>query len=78
MKIIPIYPITIVLDRYFGVYSGGIYTAWNLHPENVPKEIDGSDSECMDYWNTNKALCGKGNTPNAAIDSLLAKIARKE
>lgn len=78
MQSVPIYPITIVLDRYFGVYSGGIYTAWNLHPENVPKEIDGSESECMDYWNTNKALCGKGNTPNAAIASLLAKIAREE
>lgn len=74
----PIYPITIVLDRYCGAYSGGIYTAWNLYPENVPKEIDGSDSECMDFWNTNKTLCGKGDTPNAAVASLSAEIARKE
>ena len=73
-----IYPITIVLDRYCGVYSGGIYTAWNLLPENVPKEIDGSDSECMDFWNANKTLCGKGDTPNTAAASLLEMIARKE
>ena len=73
-----IYPITIAFDRYGGAYSGGIYTAWNLLPENVPKEIDGSDSECMDFWSANKTLCGKGDTPNAAVASLLTKIARKE
>lgn len=27
-----IYPLTIVKDRYTGVYSGGIYTAWKLSP----------------------------------------------
>ena len=73
-----IYPITIAFHRYGGAYSGGIYTAWNLLPENVPKEIDGSDSECMDFWSANKTLCGKGDTPNAAVASLLTKIARKE
>lgn len=73
-----IYPLTIVSDRYSGVYSGSAWTAWNRDPDCVPEEISGGDGECLEYWrseyNPKYDIVGFGNTPDAAILDLHSKI----
>lgn len=49
-----LYPLTITMDRYTGVYSGGIFTAWNLDPDEVPWEIAGGDDTAMTIFEKNK------------------------
>ena len=68
-----LYPLTIVKDRYGGVYSGGRYTAWLLDAEEVPKEIFGEDTEARGYWYDHDPLCGKGDTVSSAIMDLAGK-----
>lgn len=74
-----IFPLTIVADRYNGVYSGGKWTAWNADSGDVPRAINGNDSECMKFW-FNAANCGVkygvGNTPQEAIKDLKGKLRR--
>lgn len=73
-----IYPLTIVIDRYSGVYSRGKFLAFNLELEYIPKEIGGCDSEELRFWKTskefNKYIIGKGDTPNDAFIDLLIKM----
>ena len=68
------YPMTIVQDRYGGRYSGGAYTAWLLEPCEVPGEIGCGDLICSAFWDENKLICGKGDTPDEAERDLLIKI----
>lgn len=68
------YPMTIVKDRFGGVYSGGAYTAWNLEPWEIPGEIAEGDLFCGEFWDWNKLPCGKGSTPDEAACDLLEKI----
>ena len=72
-----IYPLTIIKDRYGGVYSGGKYTAWNLDFTDIPKAIDFDDVTCMQFWNNNTMLVGIGKTPDEAEKSLVTKILKK-
>ena len=65
-----IYPLTIVADRYGGVYSHGAFTAWNLETYEVPTEIASDDVACMDFWNKNTITCGKGATVEEAVGNL--------
>lgn len=67
------YPVTVVKDRFGGVYSGGAYTAWNLEPWELPNEIAGGDMICCDFWadNRNRQICGKGATPDEAERDLI-------
>ena len=69
-----IYPMTIVCDRYTGAYSGGVFTAWNLDFFDVPKEIEGDDSECDNFWFTYTGLVGKGRTPDEALEDLCKEM----
>ncbi len=69
-----IYPLTVVRDRYCGTYSGAMFTAWNLYPHEVPREIDDCDDVCIRFWEGSRILCGKGNTPDKAIAALAAEI----
>ena len=71
-----LYPLTIVEDRYTGVYSGGIYTAWHLAPYERPEEIDADDVTCYDFWiNKSKGyLVGVGDTIKEAIEDLKKKL----
>jgi hypothetical protein len=77
-----IYPLTVVSDRYCGVYSRAAWTAWNRDPDCVPEEIYGGDDECMIYWdeeyNHEYDLVGFGDTPQNAIDDLATKIKNKQ
>lgn len=73
---IDIYPLTIVRDRYTGVYSGGEYTAWNLNYWEIPDGPDWGDVECLIFWDNadNDYLIGRGETPDAAIADLTRRI----
>ena len=73
-----IYPLTIILDRYNGTYSSGKYIAWNLEPNEIPKESQGSDTTSAFFWKYNKIPCGKGNTPEEAIKNLKGEISKTE
>lgn len=69
------YPLTIVLDRYGGTYSGASFLAFNCDPAWIPEEIDDDDTTCSNYWYNNpNELVGKGETPDAAVDDLITKI----
>lgn len=70
-----IYPVTIISDRYDGVYSGGKWTAWNLDESEIPEDASGDDLACYDFWNMEeKPVCGIGQTPNEAYEDLKMKI----
>lgn len=81
------YPLTIIEDRYSGVYSHGIFTAWNRYADCVPDEIDGGDITAYDFWNeyrdeydmiTHSAdIVGLGNTPEEAVKDLMRRIKEK-
>ena len=65
-----IYTLTIVADRYGGVYSNGAFTAWNLDTDEVPTEIASDDVTCMNFWYENTIPCGKGATVEEAVGNL--------
>ena len=70
-----IYPLTIVMDRYNGTYSGAQFTAWNRYFDDVPPEIDGSDVPCMHFWSkADRSTIGFGSDPTAAYNDLLVKM----
>lgn len=79
-----IYPCTIIKDRYNGTYSGGVFTAWNEDCYEIPDEVSGDDTECQDFWYSNKIkpfnvfgeplFVGKGRTPQEAYNDLLSKV----
>lgn len=70
-----IYPLTIIADRYGGTYSGGTFLAFNMYANEIPVEVDGSDTYCQAFWNSNKdLLVGRGTTPDAAYIDLFEQI----
>ena len=74
-----LYPLTIVMDRYSGVYSGGIFTAWNLDPDEVPEEICWDDGSVMTFFDNVREgkspfVYGIGKTPDEAAMDLYIKI----
>lgn len=71
-----IYPLTIVEDRYGGCYSKGNYLAFNLEAWDVPEDVNGSDVDCICFWNDDakEYAIGKGNTAQEAIDDLARKL----
>ena len=68
------YPLTIVLDRYTGVYSGGIFTAWNKNVNQIPSAIDEADISCSAFWADFDGECGIGETPEEAINDLIRQL----
>lgn len=74
-----IYPLTVVMDRYSGVYSGGAFTAWNLDVCDVPYQICSGDNAAMAIFDDLKngdtgIVYGAGSTPDAAVKDLWRKI----
>lgn len=69
-----IYPLTVVLDRYNGVYSGGIYTAWNRDFDEIPSTVSGSDVPCMCFWMDTTEIVGRGNTMEEAVRDLERRL----
>lgn len=73
-----IYPLTIIKDRYAGVYSGGAYIAFNCYPECVPEDVTGDDISCAEFWQKGildcNCECVVGNTVNEAVAGLKSAI----
>ena len=68
------YPLTIIRDRYNGVYSGGMYLAFNLEYDEIPQDVSGSDMDCFNFWSRTRLIVGKGATIKQAYDDLKEKI----
>lgn len=71
-----IYPLTIKADRYSGVYSGGIYTAWPCKESEIPDEVFADDVSCAHIWGELKSEryhVGIGCTPTIAMLDLYLK-----
>ena len=74
-----IYPLTVVADRYNGMYSGGAFTAWNKYNDELPSGIFGDDTKCREFWAKNdNTLCGRGDTVDSAIADLYCKLPVRE
>lgn len=74
-----IYPLTIINDRYGGIYSKGKYLAFNLEYDEIPSSINGDDTDCLLFWLENEDyLVGKGNSVEKAIEDLCYKIRKIE
>lgn len=73
-----IYPLTVISDRYNGVYSGGKYLAFNIDSYNVSEYIHGDDISCMEYWAECDINVGKGETPYDAIADLYIQLYEKK
>lgn len=70
-----IYPLTITRDRYRGTYSGGRFTAWNCHPDDIPEEISLDDVSCQEWWySSDTRYVGRGNSPLEAVSDLYRRI----
>ena len=69
-----IYPVTIVADRYNGTYSGGIFTAWNCYPKDVPEDIEYDDCSCSEFFRSYDKPYGVGDTPTKAYKDLRRKL----
>lgn len=78
MPVNKIYPLTIIRDRYNGAYSGGKYLAFNLNLNEIPLEIEGNDSDCMNFFYDNKLIIGKGHTIEEAVNDLIEKLEGKD
>lgn len=76
------YPVTITPARYAGTYEGGRWLAFPCEPGDLDRLCpawDDSDVECQEFWNTADAggwPIGRGLSPQAAHDDLLARLAR--
>lgn len=78
---IQLYPLTIVADRYGGVYSGAKYLAFNLDPQLIPAAISGGDPCEMNFWDdfnaqkeSERILIGRGPEPLSALIDLHNKF----
>ena len=69
-----IYPLTIILDRYCGAYSGGCFTAWNMDYYEIPTEPEEDDVSCMMFWSTTDIVVGRGKMPQEAVDDLTRRL----
>ena len=68
-----LYPITICADRYNGTYSHGRWLAFNMETEEIPEDIAGDDTECMNFWYEFEGIVGCGDTPDLALKNLIEK-----
>lgn len=73
-----IYPLTIVADKYGGVYSGGKFLAFNCLPNEVPKDINEDFPYCRNFWMSRRTSyepkTGKGQTVEEAVENLYRQL----
>jgi len=72
------YPCTVIADRYYGTYSNATYLAFPLDFDDVPKDVNGGDTECAYFWGNYKEPVGKGASAQAAIDDLVAQMENED
>lgn len=83
-----LYPLTIIADRYMGIFCGGQFIAWNCEPEYIPTDIFGGDGDNLDIWKDilkkdeeekrslfrTYPLFGIGSSINEAVDNLDKRV----
>ena len=72
-----LYPIIVFQSRYGGIYEGGEWFAISGF-ENMSSGLqgyfEGDDCDAFDFWEQEHTFpISTGNTPNDAVNSLLAK-----
>lgn len=75
-----LYPVTIIMDRYSGTYSGAYWLAFNLDYNEIPDAVCGSDIECLNFWENEgkNMVVGKGACPEEAYEDLYWKVMEDE
>ena len=78
-----IYPLTVCIDRYSGIFSGGKFTAWNLDVRDMPWQICGGDDDAMDIFHDIRngdlnIVYGIGATPDEAVKDLWNKLKKED
>lgn len=68
------YPLTVIIDRHNGTYSGAKFLAFPLGFDEVPIDVDGSDTMCARFWKYVDAPIGKGASAQEAIDDLIVQV----
>lgn len=68
------YPVTIIADRYSGVYSRAKFTAWPHYETGIPDGPSDGDTECSEFWDSYSEPVGKGKDPNEAFQDLIDKM----
>lgn len=71
------YPCTILRDRYSGTYSGGLFVAFPLSPNDIPAEADGSDADCAAFYGREDIIFGKGDSPDGAYWNMVENVRRR-
>ena len=71
------YPCTILRDRYSGTYSGGLFVAFPLSPNDIPAEADGNDADCAEFYGREDIIFGKGDSPDGAYWNMVENIRRR-
>lgn len=72
-----IYPLTILSDRYNGVYSGGKFIAFNIDYWEIPDSIGSGDFDEENFYSETDIIYGIGNTVQECFDDLYNKINKK-
>lgn len=72
------YPITIIKDRYSGIYRKGAWIAFFKNCNELPNEAFSDDSEAANnFWLENREVVGIGNSPDDAYCDLYIKMREK-
>lgn len=71
------YPCVIVMDRYQGTYSGGLWIAFQKYPNSLPDAIGGDDGDEARFYANHDDVrdfpIGRGNSPESAYNDLVTK-----
>lgn len=75
-----LYPVTIIMDRYNGTYSGASWLAFNLDYNEIPDAVCGSDIDCLNFWQYEgkDMVVGKGASVEEAYEDLNKKVMEDE
>jgi len=71
------YPCTILRDRYSGTYSGGLFVAFPLSPNDIPADADGSDADCASFYGREDIIFGKGDSPDGAYWNMVDNVRKR-
>lgn len=72
-----LYPVTITLARYGGVYEPGEWLAFHLPSHALPDGWDADDATCAKFWGARHDI-GGGGTPDEAYADLLRRSRGQE
>ena len=65
-----VWPCTLAITRYGGVYEGGEWAAFACLPHAVPEKAFGDDITCGEWWANPTVPVAVGPAPQDAYDAL--------